>query len=185
MTTLNDFKSNKVRYAKYISNEKSVYFDTGGLYPIISGDDQGVTVLDNNNQDYYIDDEEINRYFPITQEQFNEENKNKKIITNNELHTSINNGIHESIKKQPLIDFKDNTFPFWAKYMIISGSDISIANSDSLETATKIKALKLTGEDISIPLPVTKNPLEVLLELYQSGKITDDFLEKLVGDNNE
>ncbi len=78
MTTLNDFKSNKIRYAKYISNEKSVYFDTGGIYPLISGDDQGVTVLDNNNQEYYIDDEEIIRFYPITQEQFNEENKNKK-----------------------------------------------------------------------------------------------------------
>ena len=177
MATLHDFKSNKIRYAKYISHDKSVYFDTGGIYPLTSGDDQGVTVLDNNNQEYYIDEEEIHKYIPVTQEQYNEEYKNNKNIASN---VSNSNNFVEPPKKQPVIDFKDNKFPFWAKYIIISGSEMLVANAETLLDATKVKKVSLEGEDIAIPLPITKNPLEVLLELYQSGKITDDFLEKLV-----
>lgn len=182
MTTLADFKSNKIRYARYTSNEKSVYFDTNGIYPLTTGDDQGVTVLDNNNLEYYIDEEEINKFQPITQEQFNELYKNSKAVTANIAHTT---GHIEPPKKQPVIDFKDNKFPFWARFIIISGNEMLVSNAETLADATKVKKVSLEGEDISIPLPITKNPLEVLLELYQSGKITDDFLEKLVGENNE
>lgn len=181
--TINDFKSNKVKYVKYVSTEKSVYFDHHAIYVIIAGDDQGVSVLDNNEQDYYLDSDEIKSFIPVTQEEFNEFAKAKKIANPSSGGFGPPSG--GVAHKAPVLDFKDNTFPFWAKYIIISGNEISIANGDSLDTATKIKPLTLLGEDVCIPLPVTKSPIEILFELYQAGKINDDFLEKLVGESSD
>ncbi len=167
-----------VRYARWNRPQQSMYFTNGQIYPILRVEDGVLVIIDDSEEEQYIDPEDVQFFEPITDAQYKTaRHSTPKQPTIGQPNYGPRPNIEvESRELSIQVDLNANQFPYWAQYLIINNEGIWATTNDPNEVSTMKEKVNL-GEPIVIKLPKTQKPFEILAQLFKDGKITYEELE--------
>lgn len=168
-----------VRYARWNNSKQSVYFTNGQIYPIMRVEGDSLVVIDNSEEEQYIDPEDLEFFEPVTDTEY--KSIKKPIAVQGYGQQSpvyANRPVIEVASKeiQIQVDLNENQFPYWAQYVIINNEGVWATTNDPNEVSTMKEKVTL-AEPIVIKLAKEQKPFEILAQLFKDGKITYAELE--------
>lgn len=171
-----------VRYARWNRALPSMYFSNGQIYPIMRVEDESLVVIDNSEEEQYIDPADIQFFEPITDAEYKSSKKSTPAFGYNTApHANpvyANRPVIEVASKEMTIsvELNENQFPYWAQYIIINNEGVWATTNNPDEVSTMKEKVTLDGP-IIIKLPKEQKPFEILAQLFKDGKITYEELE--------
>jgi hypothetical protein len=168
-----------VRYARWNRSEQSMYFSNGQIYPIMRVEGDSLVVIDNSEEEQYIDPEDLGFFEPITDTEYKSSKKHMPSIGySQQAPVYANRPVIEVASKeiQIQVELNENQFPYWAQYIIINNEGVWATTNNPDEVSTMKEKVTLDGP-IIIKLPKEQKPFEILAQLFKDGKITYEELE--------
>lgn len=168
-----------VRYARWNRSEQSMYFSNGQIYPIMRVEGDSLVVIDNSEEEQYIDPEDLGFFEPITDTEYKSSKKSMPSIGySQQAPVYANRPVIEVASKeiQIQVELNENQFPYWAQYIIINNEGVWATTNNPDEVSTMKEKVTLDGP-IIIKLPKEQKPFEILAQLFKDGKITYEELE--------
>lgn len=170
-----------VRYVRWTKvDPKRIDFTTGQIYPLMDVESDGsVVIVDNTEEAIYVDQEDVDFFEPVTDAQFKANKREQRamsapdVIQHNPNRPNI--GV-ESREMSIQVELNENQFPYWAQYIVINNEGVWATTNDPNEVSTMKEKVNLENP-ITIKLPKTKKPFEILAELFKEGKISYAELE--------
>lgn len=170
-----------VRYARWNRPAASMYFSNGQIYPIMRVEGDSLVVIDNSEEEQYIDPEDLGFFEPITDVEYKSTKKSRPSSGYDNMQANpvyANRPVIEVESKEISIqvELNENQFPYWAQYIIINNEGVWATTNNPDEVSTMKEKVTLDGP-IIIKLPKEQKPFEILAQLFKDGKITYEELE--------
>lgn len=168
-----------VRYARWNRSEQSMYFSNGQIYPIMRVEGDSLVVIDNSEEEQYIDPEDLGFFEPITDTEYKSSKKHMPSIGYSQQSPVYANRPVIEVESKEIsiqVELNENQFPYWAQYIIINNEGVWATTNNPDEVSTMKEKVTLDGP-IIIKLPKEQKPFEILAQLFKDGKITYEELE--------